>query len=363
MSKVISMLCVATLFLPVFVFSQEKPIVINEICWMGSANSANDEWVELFNPGQTAINLEGWILKTADDGIKINLKGEIPAKGFFLLERTDDNSAPDVKADLIYSGALSNNDENVILIDNSGNVIDQANFSAGWPNGNNKTKQTMERIVNGGPSPVSWPASNASRSDAGWQTSQIPGGTPKSANSSNNQEQITNNETSTIDLVRTTTTQSDANQSDRYSLHQAENVFINEIMPSPEGDDAENEWLELYNANNFAVDLAGWKIKDKIGATKTYIFPENTKISANRFLVLTRPQSKISLNNTGDGVELLNPSGQIIDSVDFEKAKQGQSLSRTASTWQWTATPTPEKENIITSTANLKTNTSTSSNA
>ncbi len=130
-------------------------------------------------------------------------------------------------------------------------------------------------------------------------------------------------------------------------------------MPSPEGSDTENEWVEIFNANNFEADLTSWKIRDKIGAVKTYTFPENTKIEANGFLILKRPQTKISLNNESDGLEILSPSGKIIDSVDFEKAKQGQSWSKTGGIWpaespsgnqagwQWTVKPTPGQTNII----------------
>ncbi len=138
--------------------------------------------------------------------------------------------------------------------------------------------------------------------------------------------------------------------SDRTDLSQNEfldNIFLNEIMPSPEGSDTENEWIEIFNANNFEVDLTNWKIRDKIGAVKTYTLPQNSKIEANGFLILKRPQNKISLNNEGDGLELLNPSGQIIDSVDFEKAKQGQSWSKVEDGFLWTAKPTPGATNII----------------
>ena len=33
-------------------------------------------------------------------------------------------------------------------------------------------------------------------------------------------------------------------------------IVFNEILPSPEGADAEEEWIELYNQNDFDVDFA-----------------------------------------------------------------------------------------------------------
>lgn len=141
-------------------------ILINEIAWMGSANSANDEWIELLNKTDKNIDLLGWILKSSDDKIKILLKGKILGSEFYLLERTDDNSVPNIKADLIYRGALNNKGADLVLYDNLGNIVDGANYSSGWPEGDNTTKQTTERLdVNA------------------WQTSKSPNGTPRTQNS------------------------------------------------------------------------------------------------------------------------------------------------------------------------------------
>ena len=122
-------------------------------------------------------------------------------------------------------------------------------------------------------------------------------------------------------------------------------IVFNEILPSPEGADAENEWIELYNQNDFEVDLSGWTIKDTIGSAKTYTL--NAKIPANGYLVLLRPETEITLNNTGDGLNLFNPNGEVVDSVDFGKASLGQSYSKTSSGWAWNSNLTPGTENIV----------------
>ena len=124
-------------------------------------------------------------------------------------------------------------------------------------------------------------------------------------------------------------------------------IVFNEILPSPEGADAEEEWLELKNTNNQEVDISGWKIQDIIGSTKTYIFPEGTKIKANDYLVLTRLISKITLNNSGDGLQLIQPNGNILDNVTYGKASLGQSYNRIESDWAWSVTLTPRAKNII----------------
>jgi len=145
-------------------------VVINEICWMGTAVSANDEWLELYNSGEKSVNLNGWSLAAKDGKPKIILEKEIKPQGFFLLERTSDESVPSEKADLIYTGALSNKGEYLQLFDKDGKVVDEVNCQDGWWQGDNKTKQTMERV-------------SAASGPANWQTSQNAGGTPKTQNS------------------------------------------------------------------------------------------------------------------------------------------------------------------------------------
>lgn len=124
-------------------------------------------------------------------------------------------------------------------------------------------------------------------------------------------------------------------------------VFINEILPSPQGADEENEWVELYNTNNFTVDLSNWKLKDSEGTITTYAIPLNTKILANSFLVFKRPDTKISLNNSGDTLNLILPNNKLIDSVSFTKAPLNQSYNKINSNWIWNTNLTKGMPNIV----------------
>ncbi|PIQ92577.1 MAG: hypothetical protein COV70_00240 [Parcubacteria group bacterium CG11_big_fil_rev_8_21_14_0_20_39_22] len=134
----------AILFLPIFAHAQ---IFINEIAWMGTENSASDEWIELYNSGSTSIDLTGWSIKDVQDKLSISLEGEIEAGGYFLLERTDDSSVPNVPADYIYTGALSNSGATLILFDSAGSEIDKVVGGENWEiiGGDNSTKETAGR--------------------------------------------------------------------------------------------------------------------------------------------------------------------------------------------------------------------------
>jgi hypothetical protein len=294
-------------------------ILINEIAWMGTENSSYDEWIELYNNTNFSINLEDWSLKAVDGELEIKLTGIIPKNDFYLLERTDDNTLPNITADIIYKGALSNDGETLGVYDNLGNLIDSVNCETGWFAGDNSTKQTMERINLGI-----------------WQNSLSPSGTPKAKNSFH-----------TIIKVEPQSAPEESFKNITYPS----GIVINEILPSPEGADAENEWIEIFNQNNFEVNLSGWQIRDTIGQAKTFTFPEETKISSQEYLIFSRPKTKITLNNSGDGLELIQPDGQIIDRINYGKAPQGESYNLTLAGWFWSSIITPGELNKVPSQA------------
>jgi len=123
-------------------------VVINEIAWMGTTYSYSDEWIELYNNSSSPIDLTTWTLKAVDTSPNISLVGTIPAKGYFLLERTDDETIRDLEADQIYTGVLENTGEDLELRDASDNLIDSVpcETNGGWFAGENIGAYTMERI-------------------------------------------------------------------------------------------------------------------------------------------------------------------------------------------------------------------------
>jgi phosphatidylserine/phosphatidylglycerophosphate/cardiolipin synthase-like enzyme len=121
-------------------------VVIKEVAWMGTTTSVNHEWLSLYNNTDGAIDLTGWTLTAADGTPAIALSGVIPAQGHFLLERTSDSSVPGVPADLIYTGALGDNGEDLLLRDAGSNLIDRVNSSAGWFAGHKDGRVPMLRL-------------------------------------------------------------------------------------------------------------------------------------------------------------------------------------------------------------------------
>ena len=139
-------------------------VQINEIAWMGTSVSANAEWIELYNPDSASVDLTGWKLTATDGSPNISLSGTIPASSYFILERTSDNTLPGITANQIYTGALSNSGEHLQLTDATGAVIDNVDASAGWPAGDDATKNTMQKSgsswITAAPTPNAANASN-----------------------------------------------------------------------------------------------------------------------------------------------------------------------------------------------------------
>ncbi len=225
-----------TLFLPIIIAADSPNIVINEVAWMGTNNSANDEWIELYNNSSFDLDLEGWKLIAEDGTPVINLVGKIPTKSFFLLERTDDEPLPDIKADLIYKGSLNNKGEYLKIAAKDGKIIDEIDCSSEWFAGNNETKQTMERKD----------ASVSGNDSQNWQTSQNPGGTPKNENSIPPEK---------LPEDGHRITEKEELEEESMPVSYPTGIVFNEILPSPEGPDAENEWIVPTKQHSLCLQL------------------------------------------------------------------------------------------------------------
>ena len=64
-------------------------------------------------------------------------------------------------------------------------------------------------------------------------------------------------------------------------------------------------------------------------------------------MVLARPTTKSTLNNSGDTLLLIQPNTDIIDTVTYKETPRGQSYNRTESDWVWSIILTPGSVNIV----------------
>ncbi len=190
--------------------AEVKSVIISEIAWMGTENSATDEWIELENTTDRNIDLAGWTLRAEDGSPEIELSGIVPAKGFFLLERSDDESVPNISADLIYSGSLGNTGEILELFNDDDNLVDKVEAIDVWPAGDNDTKETMQF------------------SNSGWVTAEP---TPKKKNY----------ESLILEQEENAPVIDNDSGGGSVTIKKIEKIIINEIYPNPVGSDRQKE--------------------------------------------------------------------------------------------------------------------------
>ncbi len=126
-------------------------VVINEFMpdpvGSDSATMPDGEWVELYNPTGTDIDLTGWYLTDSDSHHVLQITENntntgsviIPARGFLVVYRNGD---PDF--------SLNNNEDTVKLFDLDGRLIDQHAYSFGNETTENRT---IGRCPDGG---INW---------------------------------------------------------------------------------------------------------------------------------------------------------------------------------------------------------------
>lgn len=123
-------------------------------------------------------------------------------------------------------------------------------------------------------------------------------------------------------------------------------VKINEVYPVPES--GQEEFIELYNFGSKSVNLMGWQLDDiPNGGSAPYTIPSLT-ILPNKFLVISKTQSHVTLNDTGDSVSLIQPSGFELSKSVYTQTTKGSSWSWFENENKWTTTPTPNGINVFT---------------
>ena len=118
----------------------DQGIVISEIMANpGSVSDSYGEWFEIVNTTDSTIDLQGWSIKDLD-GDEHELYSDqasilISPEEYFVLAKNNDQSLNGgVEVDYVYEGySLSNSDDEVILLDASGSVVDEVHYENGWP--------------------------------------------------------------------------------------------------------------------------------------------------------------------------------------------------------------------------------------
>jgi hypothetical protein len=115
-----------------------RQVVVNEIMADPMGSDTNQEWIELYNPGNTAVDINGWQIRDCATQA-LTLRGPnlvVPAKGYLVVGMSNNPAANGgVDVDLAYGNSsfyMPNTVGAVLIYDGPGleaNLVDQTRFS------------------------------------------------------------------------------------------------------------------------------------------------------------------------------------------------------------------------------------------
>jgi hypothetical protein len=404
-------------------------LFINEFMAVNSTTIADaagefDDWIELYNPHASPINLAGYYL--TDDlnnltqyRIPTNSTAQIGAGGFVLIWADDQSS----QGDLHTNFALSVLGESVVLVGTDGQtIIDAYTYDSAT------SDESIGRAGDGEPEWITFinPTPNASNNPGAPFLSASPIalngfnqtlGTPSNTQSfiCNGQnlfeaidvtvnppfeialnsggpfsqslqlvpfEGVLDGETVYVRLNGSATGDVSENvnltgsalslsvQLNGSIIEQPNEeplVYINEFMASNSSTIADefgefDDWVELYNPNPFAIDLAGFYISDDLSNLTKYQISENSDnavIAAFGWLLIWADNqveqgdlhTSFALSALGEDLVLTAPDGiTIIDTYTFTQQTPDVSEGRAsdgAPNWVFFDVPTPNASNGV----------------
>lgn len=168
-----------------------------------------------------------------------------------------------------------------------------------------------------------------------------------------------------------------------------QDIVINEFLASNKTTNPDNadfddysDWLEIYNAEDFAVDLSGYTITDDLEYPTKWQIPTGTTIRPRGFILFwadgydegpgqhyVRPDEtdqdfvtqyyhlNFKLSRAGEQIGLFDPNGNKLDALSYDLQWPDVSYGRTpdgGSDWLYFGEPTPGQANITPGTLNLE---------
>jgi hypothetical protein len=96
-----------------------------------------------------------------------------------------------------------------------------------------------------------------------------------------------------------------------------EGVPILSLLPDPVGNDQGREQVTLRNTGTAATNLSGWRLRDR--AQNEFML--SGTVAAGATVTITMATFSMPLNNSGDEVQVVDPSGVVRHQVRYEAAQ------------------------------------------
>ena len=291
----------------------------------GSVESLSKEFIELYNTSSQQVDISGWTIdyksatgKTWSKRASFNQDTSLAPKSALVV-------STEAEAEYRLVSGMAQTGGNIRLRDSSGQVIDQVAWGDGdSPEGSSVSAPAIGQSIvrNATEAQDNLIDTDNNQDDFVLQAVQTPGKIGQTTELEDNDSSVTPPATN------------DTGQ-----------IFLSELLPDPQSpqSDTQDEYIELYNQGDAPVSLDGWSLRDK---TNHVYRITNTVIGPKEFLVLKSAVTKISLNNDGDEIFLIDPTGSVVDnSPNYGTARPGLTWGLSDDVWSWLAEPTPGASN------------------
>lgn len=273
-------------------------------------DDAGKEQIELFNYGNSTINLKDWVLDDITMWPASSNSYKLPE---LLI------SPNQYLAITIPSGkfALNNTGGDVLsLFRADGNLVSSVEYVGTAPEGKSYA------LVNGQ-----------------WIWSAPSFGLSNPVPQSTNDGEQANNENQSSGDAESNQQENSGSQENQTTTTVIGNLVISEVYPAPAK--GQQEFVELYNAGSSSVNLADYKL---VVGTKSFNLPLVT-LTPGAYYAITGNELKTPLADSGKEVKLIAPDGSLIYQVTYPKAKKGESYALLGEAYAWTKKPTPNAPN------------------
>jgi hypothetical protein len=331
---------IATNSPPLLKAQEKKTVLISEVL-VENQDSANAEFIELINVSATPVNIGDWRIEYLSDRgnnwlIRAELQGAIQPYDHFLLSTIE----LDISADLTLNSGLSKRGGHIRIV-SVGDDKEIEMDKIGWgtaayaekkPAEPTKLGQSLKRRLNEDGQYI-----DTDNDYEDFKVSNKP--SPQKSRVAELQcKNLSINEQLSVALNEVV---APPDISKSYSKVELSELLVDPKLPAR---DTENEYVEIYNPNQFSVDIADYVIESGFGWRYSYKLPAYV-LKPFEYLAVFSAETDLTLANAGGKARILNPLFEELDlSSIYDKAKPGQSWAKIDGKWVW-STPTPNQIN------------------
>ncbi len=311
---------------------------LNEVLANPQGDEAKGEYIEIYNPHDTAVPLAGWILQDASNKRYIFDDNQtIEPLGYFTIYRS------------LFSFSLNNvGTETITLLNSLGETVDSLEYdnppeghsysfdSKKWrytslltPDKENKFNKEAKILIKSKKSgfpgtPILFQAELKKHSphkkySYHWDFGDGHG-------SALEQPQHTYQKKGKYTVTVRIKNQSIITEK-TFSLtirpYPKTSLMISALLPNPTGKDAGAEWLEIQNSGQKSIDLKNWKIAigEDAESLVNHVVTKTTLIPSQSTLKLTHDDASFSLHNKRSLIELRSPDNKPVAQVSYQEEK------------------------------------------